>query len=219
MNLVLLGPPGCGKGTQAKRLEEALGVAQLSTGDMLRAEVAAGTDVGRQADAVMKAGKLVPDQTIIRIIERRLDRDDCRGGFILDGFPRTIGQAESLDAMLRARGLVLDRVISIEVDDDAVVERISGRFSCARCGAPYHDTFKRPKVEGVCDECGSREFTRRADDNAETVRKRLEAYYAQTAPIIAHYRAQDLVRTVDGMGSIDDVTTALMRVVGREGSY
>lgn len=219
MNLVLLGPPGCGKGTQAKRLEEALGVAQLSTGDMLRAEVAAGTDVGRQADAVMKAGKLVPDQTIIRIIERRLDRDDCRGGFILDGFPRTIGQAESLDAMLRARGLVLDRVISIEVDDDAVVERISGRFSCARCGAPYHDTFKRPKVEGVCDECGSREFTRRADDNAETVRKRLEAYYAQTAPIIAHYRAQDLVRTVDGMGSIDDVTAALMRVVGREGSY
>jgi adenylate kinase len=219
MNLVLLGPPGCGKGTQAKRLEEALGVAQLSTGDMLRAEVAAGTDVGRQADAVMKAGKLVPDQTIIRIIERRLDRDDCRGGFILDGFPRTIGQAESLDAMLRARGLVLDRVISIEVDNDAVVERISGRFSCARCGAPYHDTFKRPKVEGVCDECGSREFTRRADDNAETVRKRLEAYYAQTAPIITHYRAQDLVRTVDGMGSIDDVTAALMRVVGREGSY
>jgi adenylate kinase len=209
MNLILLGPPGCGKGTQAKRLQDAFSIIQLSTGEMLRAEVAAGSEIGRTADAIMKAGGLVPDDVIIGIMDARLDRPEGKAGFILDGFPRTLPQAEALDAMLARKGLGLDVVVSIEVDDEAMVERISGRFSCAKCGAGYHDTFQRPKVDGVCDVCGSREFSRRKDDNAETVRARLKAYHAQTAPIIGHYDKAGLVRRVDGMGAIDDVTARL----------
>lgn len=216
MNLILLGPPGCGKGTQAKRLEDAFGIVQLSTGEMLRAEVAAGSDIGRTADAIMKAGGLVPDDVIIGIMDARLDRPEAKGGFILDGFPRTLPQAEALDAMLAKKQLRLDIVVSIEVDDEAMVERISGRFSCAKCGAGYHDKFQRPKQDGVCDACGSTAFTRRKDDNAETVRARLKAYHAQTAPIIGHYGRQGLVRGVDGMGPIDAVTERLQGVVSQQ---
>lgn len=213
MNLVLFGPPGAGKGTQAKRLEEKYGIAQLSTGEMLRSEVAAQTEVGRAADALMKEGNLVPDSLITSMIDRRLDQDDCRNGFILDGFPRTVAQAEALDDLLATKGLQLDHVLSIEVEDEAMVERIVGRFTCARCGEGYHETFKRPKVEGVCDVCGSTEFTRRSDDNAETVRQRLKAYHQETEPVLRHYQDQDLVETVDGMGSIDEVTEQLYRKI------
>lgn len=209
MNLVLFGPPGAGKGTQAKRLEDKYGIAQLSTGEMLRAEVAEQTQIGRTADTLMKQGKLVPDALITSMIDARLDREDCRGGFILDGFPRTVAQAEALDDVLAAKGLKLDRVLSIEVDDEAMVERIVGRFTCAKCGEGYHETFKRPKVDGVCDVCGSTEFARRSDDNAETVRQRLKAYHQETAPVLHYYENQGLVETVDGMGSIDDVTASL----------
>lgn len=213
MNLVLLGPPGSGKGTQAKRLEDTFGLVQLSTGEMLRAEVGAGSEIGRTADAIMKAGGLVPDDVIVGIMDGRLDRSDCRKGFILDGFPRTVPQAEALDAMLTRKKIALDLVVTLDVDDEAMVERISGRFSCAKCGAGYHDSFQRPKVDGVCDACGGREFVRRKDDNAETVRQRLKAYHAQTKPIIAHYEAKGLVRHVDGMGPIDDVTAGLRAVL------
>ena len=206
MRLILLGAPGAGKGTQAKRIEEIFRIPQLSTGDMLRAEVAAGTKVGLAAGEIMKAGRLVPDDMIIGLIDSRLDAEDCREGFILDGFPRTLAQAEALDRMLAKRHATLDKVLSLEVDDEAMVERISGRFTCAKCGEGYHDTFKRPKVDGVCDVCGAREFTRRADDNAETVRKRLEAYHAQTRPIIGYYDQRGLVRRIDGMQPIDAVT-------------
>ncbi len=211
MNVILFGPPGAGKGTQAKRLEELFGIAQLSTGEMLRAEVAAGSALGRQADDIMKAGGLVPDDLIIGMIDGRLDQDDCRDGFILDGFPRTLGQARALDDLLQRKGLALDHVISIEVDDDAMVERITGRYTCATCGAGYHDTFQRPRIEGVCDKCSGTTFERRADDNEATVRSRLDAYHAQTKPILDHYQA--LVRTVDGMTSIDGVTDQLRGVV------
>ncbi len=211
MNLILFGPPGAGKGTQAKRLEEIFGIAQLSTGEMLRSEVAAGSALGQQADDIMQAGGLVPDNLIIDLIDRRLDQDDCRDGFILDGFPRTLGQARALDELLVRKGLALDHVISIEVDDDAMVERITGRFTCATCGAGYHEKFQRPQVEGVCDKCGGTTFERRADDNEATVRSRLQAYHAQTEPILDHYRL--LVRTIDGMASIDAVTEELRGIV------
>jgi adenylate kinase len=210
MNLILLGAPGAGKGTQAKRIEDAFGIVQLSTGDMLRAEVNSGSAIGRQVDEIMKAGRLVPDEIIIALIDSRLDQEDCRRGFILDGFPRTLAQAKALDEILAKKHLKLDSVISIEVDDEAMVERISGRFTCAKCGEGYHDKFKRPKVDMVCDVCGSTEFTRRADDNAETVRQRLEAYHSQTKPIIAYYEARGLVRRVDGMRPIDEVTTEIL---------
>lgn len=213
MNLILLGPPGAGKGTQATRLEEGYRIAQLSTGEMLRAEVEADSEIGRKADGIMKAGQLVPDDLIIGIISERLDQDDCRNGFILDGFPRTVPQAEALDAMLKDKGLKMDHVISIDVDDEAMVRRITGRFSCAKCGAGYHEEFQRPKVDGVCDACGSTEFTRRADDNAETVRERLRAYHAQTAPIIDYYEKVGLVRRVDGMEPIDKVTDQLRAAI------
>lgn len=213
MNVVLLGPPGSGKGTQAKRLEEAFGIAQLSTGDMLRAEVAAGSDVGKEADAIMRAGQLVPDHIIIALIASKLDAPECRNGFILDGFPRTVPQAEALDVMLKGKGLKLDHVLELEVDDEAMVERISGRFSCARCGTGYHDSFKPPKLAGVCDVCGSTEFVRRADDNAETVRERLKAYHTQTAPISAYYDRQGILKRVDGMGAIDQVSKDLTKAI------
>lgn len=205
MNLVLLGAPGAGKGTQAKRIEDEFKAIQLSTGEMLRAEARGGSALGQRADALMKAGKLVPDEMIIGLIDSRLDRDDCRGGFILDGFPRTLPQASALDEMLARKGMKLDAVLSIDVDDEAMVERISGRFTCANCGEGYHDRFKRPKVEGICDVCGASRFVRRADDNAETVRARLKAYHAQTEPIIAYYEKKGLVRRIDGMHAIDEV--------------
>jgi adenylate kinase len=213
MRLVLLGPPGAGKGTQAKWLVERYGIPQLSTGDMLREAVARGTEVGRQAKAVMERGELVSDAIINAIVAERIGRADCARGFVLDGFPRTIAQAEALDSMLAARGEKLDAVIEIRVEREALVERIAGRFACAKCGAGYHDRFKRPKVEGVCDLCGGTEFVRRKDDNAEAVRTRLEAYEAQTAPLLPYYRERGLLRTVDGMLPIAEVTAAIGRVL------
>ncbi len=214
MKLMLLGPPGAGKGTQAKRLEDAYGIIQLSTGDMLRAEVSSGSDLGKQAKEVMESGGLVSDDLIINMISSRIDQDDCQKGFILDGFPRTTPQAEALDVMFAEKDMKLDRVIEMKVDDEAMVERITGRYTCAKCGAGYHDSFQKPEVEGVCDKCGGTEFTRRADDNAETVRSRLQAYHDQTAPIISYYREKGVLESVDGMAGIDDVTKQLKEVIG-----
>lgn len=215
MNIILLGAPGAGKGTQARRLEERYQMVQLSTGDMLRAAVASGSELGQEAKVIMDAGQLVPDELVIRMISERIDEPDCAKGFLLDGFPRTTAQAQALDAMLAEKGLKLDAVIQIRVDEEALVERITGRFTCASCGAGYHDTFQRPAQEGVCDNCGGTEFTRRADDNEETVRSRMEAYRAQTAPILPHYEAQGLVQEVDGMADIDEVTAQLYKVLDR----
>jgi adenylate kinase len=215
MNIILLGAPGAGKGTQARRLEERYQMVQLSTGDMLRAAVASGSELGQEAKVIMDAGRLVPDELVIRMISERIDEPDCAKGFLLDGFPRTTAQAEALDAMLAEKGLKLDAVIQIRVDEEALVERITGRFTCASCGAGYHDTFQRPAQEGVCDNCGGTEFTRRADDNEKTVRSRMEAYRAQTAPILPHYEAQGLVQEVDGMADIDEVTAQLYKVLDR----
>lgn len=213
MNIVLLGAPGSGKGTQAQRLEDAFGVAQLSTGDMLRAEVDKGSEIGKKADTIMRAGQLVPDHLIIALIETRLADAACSDGFILDGFPRTVPQAEALDVMLETKALKLDHVLELEVDDEAMVERISGRFSCAKCGAGYHDSFRQPKQSGICDVCGSTEFVRRADDNAETVRERLKAYHTQTEPISTHYENQGILTRVNGMGEIDQVSKDLTKAI------
>ncbi len=213
MNIILLGPPGAGKGTQASQLEDERGMIQLSTGDMLRAAVAAETPIGLQAKDVMARGDLVSDEIVTGILSDRLDEDDVQGGFILDGYPRTEAQAHSLDALLAEKGMKLDHVIELVVDEDALVERITGRFTCAKCGEGYHDTFKQPKVAGVCDECGSTEFKRRPDDNAETVRTRMEEYRSKTAPIIPHYEPKGLVSRVDGMGDIDAVSADIAAIL------
>jgi adenylate kinase len=208
LNIILLGPPGAGKGTQAQRLQADRGMIQLSTGDMLRAAVRSGSPIGLKAKAVMEAGELVSDAIVSALIGERLD-DMGQAGAIFDGYPRTRAQAEALDLLLAERGRGLDYVIELCVDEDALVERITGRFTCAKCGAGYHDVFKRPKVDGVCDVCGSTEFVRRPDDNEQTVRTRLAEYRAKTAPILPYYEERGLVRRVDGMGSVDDVAAEI----------
>ncbi|MCJ9429278.1 adenylate kinase [Kordiimonas marina] len=213
MIVILFGPPGAGKGTQAQRLEREKGLVQLSTGDMLRAAVAHGTEMGLKAKAKMEAGELVSDDIVIGIIRDRIAEDDCKNGFILDGFPRTVAQAEALDGMLKEQGLKLNAVVEMKVDDNALVDRIAGRYTCAKCNAGYHDTNLKPKVDGVCDECGSTEFKRRPDDNAETVAKRLEEYYAQTAPVLPYYAEKGVLRQVDGMASIDEVAKQIDAVL------
>lgn len=215
MNLILLGPPGAGKGTQAKLLEEKRGLKQLSTGDMLRAAVAAGSEYGKRAKVVMDRGELVSDDIVIAIIAERLAAPDVKKGFILDGFPRNTAQAGALDSMLKSKGLKLDRVIEVKVDDEALVERISGRYSCAKCGKGYHDKFEKPKTPGVCDVCGSTEFIRRADDNAKTVRERLGIYNKQTAPLVAYYGSRGSLTQVDGMAAIAEVNRQIEEVLNR----
>ncbi|WP_372893131.1 adenylate kinase [Rhodosalinus sp.] len=213
--LILLGPPGAGKGTQARKLQEAFGLVQLSTGDMLRAAVAEGTEAGQAAKAVMDAGDLVSDEIVTAILAERLDAPDCAQGAILDGFPRTTPQAAALDRLLAERGRALAAAISLEVDDAAMVDRIAGRFTCAGCGEGYHDSAKRPAVADTCDRCGGTEFTRRADDRAETVAARLEAYHRETAPLAAHYDTQGKLERIDAMGEIDRIAAELAAIVQR----
>jgi len=212
MNLILLGPPGAGKGTQAEFIQQKLGIPKLSTGDMLRAAVKAGTEIGKQADSIMKAGGLVSDSIMISLISERIAEADCVQGFILDGFPRTTPQAEELDKVLAEMGKKIELVIEIEVDDAALIERITGRFSCAKCHAGYHDAFKKPLVAETCDVCGSQEFIRRKDDNRETVTSRLAAYHAQTAPLLPYYQAKGVLKAVDGMAEISQVTAEINKM-------
>jgi adenylate kinase len=211
--LILLGPPGAGKGTQARMLEERFGLVQLSTGDLLRAAVAAGTEAGLRAKAVMEAGDLVSDEIVLAILEDRLAEEDCAKGVILDGFPRTTVQAQALDALLTGTGQQINAAVSLEVVDEAMVERVSGRFTCAACGEGYHDAFKQPAARGVCDKCGGTDMKRRADDTAETVRSRLGAYHAQTAPLIAFYEGRGQLARVDAMGPINEIALALGEIV------
>ncbi len=213
MNIILLGPPGAGKGTQASRLVDEYGMVQLSTGDMLREAVKAQSEIGKQAEAVMKSGGLVSDEIVSGLIGDKLDSLSADTSVIFDGYPRTAAQAESLDDILATRGRKLDHVIELEVDEDALVDRITGRFTCAKCGEGYHDRYKLPKVEGVCDHCGSTEFKRRADDNEETVRTRMAEYRAKTAPILPIYDARGLVTRVDGMAKIDAVNDAIEAIL------
>lgn len=213
MNLILLGPPGAGKGTQAKILEDNRSLIQLSTGDMLRAAVAAGTEVGKQAQAVMEKGGLVSDEIVINIISERLDQQDCQNGFILDGFPRTVAQAEALDDLLAKKNMTLDIVVEMQVNDNLMVERIVGRFTCVKCGEGYNDTLKPTQVKGVCDKCGSTEFKRRKDDNEHTVRDRLKNYHEQTAPLIQYYTVKNKLKSIDGMADIDVVSSQIQEAL------
>ena len=213
--LILLGPPGAGKGTQARILEDKFGLVQLSTGDLLRAAVAAGTDAGKAAKAVMEAGGLVSDDIVIAILRDRLAEADCAKGVILDGFPRTTVQAEALDALLEETGQKINAAVSLEVDDAEMVTRISGRYTCGSCDEGFHDSFKQPAVEGVCDNCGGTEMKRRADDNAETVGQRLEAYHAQTAPLITYYDGQGALQKINAMGDIEEIANGLGEIVSK----
>jgi adenylate kinase len=213
VNIILLGPPGAGKGTQAKRIEDRHGPIQLSTGDMLRSAIKAGSPIGLKAKPIMDAGKLVPDEILIDMIAERIALPDCAKGFILDGFPRTVVQAEALDHMLARVGKKLDHVIEMKVDEAALLERIAGRFTCAKCGTGYHDRFKQPKVQGVCDVCGSKDFTRRPDDTAEAMTTRLKAYREQTAPILPYSHSTGLYAAVDGMAAIDEVTRQIEAIL------
>ena len=213
MNLILLGPPGAGKGTQAKRLEQTHGLVQLATGDMLRAATASGTPLGQRVKAIMESGALVSDDIIIEMIAGRIAEPDAREGFILDGFPRTVPQAEALDRMLEAQGRKLDHVILMEVDEPALIDRLSGRFTCRTCGASYHDRYQRPKIEGRCDLCGSADLVHRADDRPEALSTRFAAYRNQTAPILPYYHDRGILRRVDGMASMDEVTRQIEAVL------
>jgi adenylate kinase len=214
MNVILLGPPGAGKGTQAEALTKKFGLVQLSTGEMLRQAVKAGSPIGLEASAIMEAGGLVPDRIVIKIISDRIAAPDCAKGFILDGFPRTLKQAAALDELLVAQHKQINAVIEIKVDDKVLIDRIAGRYMCANCGAGYHDTTCKPKVEGVCDRCGSNAFVRRVDDNAETVKNRLMAYYRETAPLIGYYFAKGKLKTVDGMAAISEVSRQIDEILG-----
>jgi adenylate kinase len=213
MNLILLGPPGAGKGTQAKRLQERYGLVQLATGDMLRAAVTSGSGPGQRVKAIMEAGRLVPDAIMIEMIADRIDQPDCTTGFILDGFPRTVPQAEALDAMLAERGRALDHVILMEVDEKALIARIAGRVTCPDCGTIYNERYNPPRIAGKCDNCGGTDLVHRADDRPEAVKTRLEAYRNQTAPILPYYRARGNLRAVDGMAPIDEVTREIERIL------
>ncbi|MEQ1648363.1 MAG: adenylate kinase [Hyphomicrobiaceae bacterium] len=218
MKLILLGPPGAGKGTQAKEISAKYSIPQLSTGDMLRAAVKAGSDVGKRAKAVMDKGGLVSDEIVIGIIEDRIAQKDCATGFILDGFPRTLGQAAALDNLLSSKKLSLDHVIEMRVNDEELVTRIAGRYTCAKCGQGYHDKFQKPVKAGTCDKCGGTEFARRPDDNAETVKTRLMAYYRETSPLIGYYFAKNSLRSIDGMAEIGAVTKAIDGILtGKKG--
>lgn len=213
--LILLGPPGAGKGTQARMLEEDFGLVQLSTGDLLRAAVAAGTEAGKQAKVVMEQGGLVSDEIVLAILKDRMAQPDLAKGIILDGFPRTDGQAAALDDLLGVAGQKVNAAISLEVNDEAMVGRIAGRYTCAACGEGYHDTFKQPATAGTCDKCGGTAFKRRADDNAETVRERLNAYHTQTAPLIAYYEGKGVLKRLDAMGAIAEIRQSLGTIVSR----
>jgi adenylate kinase len=215
MNIILLGPPGSGKGTQAKRIEQTHGIVQLSTGDMLRAATDSDSEFGRRVRAIMDSGQLVPDDIIIEMIDRRVALPDCGRGFILDGFPRNVAQAAALDAMLAEHSLKLDHVILLEVDEAALIDRLSGRFTCLQCGASYHDRYNRPRRDGICDVCGDTEFLRRADDLPEAVRARFEVYRNQTAPILPYYRDRGILRRLDGMAEIEVVTREIDRILAQ----
>jgi adenylate kinase len=215
MKLILLGPPGAGKGTQAQQLAKKRQLVQLSTGEMLRAAVREGKEIGLKAKALMDKGELVSDEIVVSIIAERIEQPDCKSGFILDGFPRTLQQAADLDRMLAGKGEPLDAVIELKVDYNRLVERIVGRYACAKCGEGYHDRFKRPKERGVCDVCGSTEFTRRADDNAETVTTRMMAYYRETSPLIGYYFCKGNLHAVDGMAPIEEVASAIEDILAQ----
>ena len=212
--IILLGPPGSGKGTQAKAIQEERNIVQLSTGEMLRAEVASKSDVGKRAKEIIETGKLVPDELIVELVSDRVQRPDCKTGFILDGFPRTLPQATVLDELLGAQGRDIEYVIDIAVDDNALIRRITGRYSCDRCGSGYHEEFQNPMVEGVCDKCSGHDFSKRADDNERTVRSRLVGYHFQTAPIIGYYEKAGVLSRVDGMAHIAEVRKQIVRILG-----
>jgi len=213
MNIILLGPPGAGKGTQAHRLVAERAMVQLSTGDMLRAARTSGTEMGKQVADVMDRGDLVTDEIVIGLIAEQLDSNTIGTGFIFDGFPRTLAQADALGELLERKGQTLDAVIEMKVDDDALVSRITGRYTCEDCGSVYHDALRKPKVEGVCDECGGAKFKRRADDNEDSLRTRLLAYYRDTSPLIGYYYCKNLLKRVEGIGEIDEVSARISKAL------